>query len=94
MNLPFIERSDRKFLAQVADFDLRSAEISRLTRIRPTCFYVATFMFLGAFVDSCFLRGTGASLFWVIFVLEVLAYYDVQNRLRFLQLAERIRPGE
>ncbi|HEY5894912.1 MAG TPA: hypothetical protein VIT91_16955 [Chthoniobacterales bacterium] len=93
MKLPFLESSDKAFFSQVANSDLRQVEISRLSRIRRNLFLVAAFLFFLGIASTLFYRGNGTPFPWIIFLLEVLAFYDAQNRLRLLQLAERIQSG-
>ena len=91
LRLPFLGQLDRIFELQATDTNMRRAEISRLMRVRRNQALVCAFLFVICFCSS-FLGGAGSHgstpFIWIMFTLSMLAFYDVQNRLRLLQLAE------
>jgi hypothetical protein len=71
---------------------MRQQEIARLTRTRKYLSLTGIFVFLVVGLSMYRSRmGTDTLSGWVVGLMLLLMFYDVQNKLRLLLLAERMQ---
>jgi hypothetical protein len=88
----YLRASDEKFLSQATDPVMRQQEIARLTRTRKYLSLTGIFVFLVVGLSMYRSRmGTDTLSGWVVGLMLLLMFYDVQNKLRLLLLAERMQ---
>ena len=90
MNISFLQNSDTRFLSQVFDPVLRQQEIARLMGSRRRSLIGAIIVFILFMIQLLLLHaGEVAAIEGLVALGMYQQYYEIQNTLRLLLIAEQ-----